>query len=138
MTYTLHTDTNVPPAGMDALMASLGWCNDHFFTPEVLAFHNSVTHYRAWVCDPAGKLVGYMSGINNGFSSVLIDTYAVSPTTDRATVGAMLVQEVRRQCQGYAIYAMPFADEDDLFRQNGFRVPGRPMSALSCRNDSAE
>lgn len=129
--FTIHTDRNITAQEFDELMASNGWGNDGFFTEEVLSNHFSAVRHFAYVRSDTGLLVGYMSTIFNGFASMIIDTMAIHPSCSQDDIGHMLLEEITRQSNGYPLYATPFHDQQEIFRREGFRIPGRPMVALS-------
>lgn len=132
--YTIHADRNISAEEFDALMALNGWGNDGFFTEEVMANHFLAVRHSAYVRSDSGVLVGYMSAMYNGFASNIIDTMAIHPDAAQEEIGQMLLAEISRQSYGLPLYAMPFQDQQNLFRGQGFRVPGRPMIALSKNN----
>jgi hypothetical protein len=129
--YSISTDRNIRADEFDALMSATGWGNDGYFTQEVVARHFSVISYLAHIRDDSGKLSGYMSAIDNGYGVFLIDTIAIHPEASQEEAGRMLVSELSKQCCGRPLYAMPFMDQQDVFLAEGFRIPGRPMAALS-------
>ena len=133
-TYTIHTDKNITAKEFDALMASNGWGNNGFFTEEVISNHFSAVRHFAYVRSDSGALVGYMSAMYNGFASNIIDTMAIHPDAPQEEIGRILLAEISRQSYGLPLYAMPFQDQQDIFRGQGFRIPSRPMVALSKNN----
>lgn len=132
--YSLYSDRNIQADEFDALMSSTGWGNDGFFNEDVLAQHFSRVTHAAYVRDESGKLVGYISSIYNGFASNFIDTMAIQPDVAQDEVGRLLLEEITRQTHGFPLYAMPFADQQEMFYKQGFRIPGRPMISLSKKN----
>jgi N-acetylglutamate synthase-like GNAT family acetyltransferase len=130
-TYTIHTDKNITAQEFDALMASNGWGNDGFFTEALLSDHFSKVRHFAYVRSDSSLLIGYMSAVFNGFASIIIDTMAIHPDFSQDDIGHMLLEEITRQSNGYPLYATPFHDQQDIFKKEGFRIPGRPMVALS-------
>ena len=130
--YTIHTDRNIQSEEFDALMSATGWGNDGYFTIERVAKHLSTVSRVAYIRDDSGRLCGYMSAIDNGYGVNHIDTIAIHPDVSQEDVGRMLVNEIANQCGGWPLYAMPFIDQQDAFLAEGFRIPGRPMAALSC------
>ncbi len=129
--YTISTVLDIPAEEFDALMSGVGWGNDGYFTQEVVAKHFSTVSFGAYIRDAEGKLCGYVSAIDNGYGVYFIDTIAILPELIKEEISRMLVHEVAKQCCGRPLYAMPFVDQQDVFLAEGFRIPGRPMAALS-------
>jgi len=129
--YTISTVLDIPAEEFDALMSEVGWGNDGYFTRDVVAKHFSTISFGAYVRDATGRLCGYMSAIDNGYGVYFIDTIAILPEILNEEIGRMLVHEVTKQCCGRPLYAMPFVDQQTVFLPEGFRIPGRPMAALS-------
>jgi hypothetical protein len=129
--YTISTVLDIPAEEFDALMSGVGWGNDGYFTQEVVARHFSTISFGAHIRDATGRLCGYMSAIDNGYGVYFIDTVAILPEILKEEIGRLLVREISKQCGGRPLYAMPFADQQEVFLTEGFRIPGRPMAALS-------
>lgn len=135
--YTLHTDRDIQPTEFGQLAALNLWGEVADFTQERLAGHFAAVDFAAHVRTSQNLLVGYASAISNGLGAVFIDSLISHPEYDREAIGHLLLQAVLTHFSGQPVYAMPFVDEQQVFRASGFRVYRREMVALAHRNDEA-
>ncbi|MBN8708831.1 MAG: hypothetical protein J0I10_05590 [Verrucomicrobia bacterium] len=133
--YSLHTDRNIQPTEFGQLAALNLWGEVADFTQERLAGHFAAVDFAAHVRTSQNLLVGYASAISNGLGAVFIDSLISHPEYDREAIGDLLLQAVLTHFHGQPVYAMPFVDEQQVFRASGFRVYRREMAALAHRND---
>ncbi|WP_153811492.1 GNAT family N-acetyltransferase [Terrimicrobium sacchariphilum] len=133
--YSLHTDRNIEPWEFGQLAALNLWGDAGDFTGERLAGHFAAVDFAAHVRTSQHLLVGYASAISNGLGTVFIDSLICHPEYDREAIGGLLLRAVLTHFSGQPVYAMPFVDEQQVFRANGFRVYRREMVALAHRND---
>lgn len=133
--YTLHADRNIQPREFGQLAALNLWGEVSDFTGERLAGHFAAVGFVAHVRTSQNLLVGYASAISNGLGATFIDSLITHPEYDRETIGELLLQAVLTHFSGRPVYAMPFVDEQQVFRSSGFRVYRREMVALAHRND---
>lgn len=134
-TYTLQIDRNIAPSEFGQLASLAHWGEPQDFTASRLESHFAAVDFAAHVRDSENRLVGYVSAMSNGLSSVFIDSILTHPEFDRDIIGSLLVRAVLAHFPGHPVYAMPFVDEQDIFRGEGFKVYRREMIALANRND---
>jgi|GEM_PF-3158004 len=133
--YTLYIDRNIH-RGEFAQLASLArWGNPEDFTAERVAAHFEAMGFVAHVRNAEGLFVGYISANSNGLGSVSIDSLLTHPEYDGNAIGSLLLKAVLSHFPGQPVYAMPFVDEQEVFRKEGFKVYRREMIALANRND---
>lgn len=135
--YSLHTDRDIQPSEFGQLATLNLWGEAGDFTEERLAGHFAAVDFVVHVRTLRKLLVGYASAISNGLGTVFIDSLITHPEYDRDAIGSLLMQAVLTHFSGQPVYAMPFTDEQQVFRANGFRIYRREMVALAHRNDEA-
>ncbi|HWL53123.1 MAG TPA: GNAT family N-acetyltransferase [Chthoniobacteraceae bacterium] len=133
--YTLHLDRNLQADEFGRLASLAHWGEPGDFTQERLAAHFAAVDFVAHVRDAGGFLVGYVSAISNGLGAVYLDALLVHPEYERERVGRLLLRAMLKHFQNQPVYAMPFVDEEEVFRSEGFKVYRREMIALANRND---
>lgn len=133
--YTLRADRNIEPWEFGQLAALNLWGDAGDFTGERLSGHFAAVDFAAHVRTSQNLLVGYASAISNGLGAVFIDSLISHPEYDREAIGDLLLRAVLTHFSGQPVYAMPFVDEQQVFRTGGFRVYRREMVALAHRND---
>jgi ribosomal protein S18 acetylase RimI-like enzyme len=134
-TYTLHTNYDISPNEFGQLASLAHWGDPQEFTKDRLNSHFNAVDFVAHVRDSENRLVGYSSAISNGLGAVYLDSLLTHPEFDREIVGSLLLQAVLSHFPKHPVYAMPFADEQEVFRSEGFKVYRREMIALANRND---
>lgn len=134
-TYTLHINRDISPNEFGQLAALAHWGEPQHFTPERLESHFAAVDFVAHVRDSDSRLVGYSAAISNGFGSVYLDSLLIHPEFERELIGSLLLKAVLAHFPEQPVYAMPFIDEQDVFRSEGFKVYRREMIALANRND---
>lgn len=134
-TYTLHRDRGITAREFGLLAALARWGEVEDFAEERLAGHFAAVDFVAYVRDGHGVCVGYVSAMANGMCAVFVDSLLTHPEYDREAVGGLLLRAVREHFTGWPVYAMPFVDEQEVFRSEGFKVYRREMVALAHRND---
>jgi hypothetical protein len=134
-TYTLHINHHILPSEFGQLAALAHWGEPQDFTADRLEAHFAAVDFAAHVRDSDNRLVGYAAGISNGLGSVYLDSLLTHPEFDRDIIGSLLLKAVLAQFPNHPVYAMPFVDEQDVFRSEGFKVYRREMIALANRND---
>jgi len=133
--YSLHRDRDIQPTEFGQLATLNLWGEVADFTQERLAGHFAAVDFAAHVRTSQDLLVGYASAISNGLGAVFIDSLISHPEYDREAIGDLLLRAVLTHFSGQPVYAMPFVDEQQVFRASGFRVYRREMVALAHRND---
>ena len=133
--FTIHHDTAIRASEFGQLASLSHWGEPSDFSPERLAAHFAAVDFVAYARDSKSALVGYVSAISNGLGSVYLDALLVHPEFDRETIGALLLRAVLDRFAGHPVYAMPFVDEQTVFRNEGFKIYRREMIALAHRND---
>lgn len=133
--YTLHPDRNLQADEFGRLASLAHWGVPGDFTQERLATHFAAVDFVAHVRDAGGVLVGYVSAISNGLGAVYLDALLVHPEYERERVGRLLLRAVLNRFENQPVHAMPFVDEQEVFRNEGFKVYRREMIALANRND---
>ncbi|MFZ4777412.1 MAG: hypothetical protein ACOYM3_18750 [Terrimicrobiaceae bacterium] len=134
-TYTLRINRDISPSEFGLLAALAQWGEQQDFSADRLASHFAAVDFIAHVRDTDNHLVGYTSAISNGLGSVYLDSLLTHPEFDRAIIGALLLKSVLSHFPNHPVYAVPFVDEQDVFRNQGFKVYRREMIALANRND---
>lgn len=134
-TYTLHLTKDFTPSEFGQLAALAHWGKVQDFTEEVLHSHFNAADFTAHVRTSGGQMVGYTAALTNGLGGVYVDALLTHPEFDRSEIGRLLLRAVRTHFAGHPIYAMPFVDEQEVFRNEGFTVYRREMIALANRND---
>lgn len=134
-TYTLHTDRNINPAEFGRLAALARWGESEDFTQARLDDHFAAVSFAAHLRGSGGEFVGYISALSNGLASVFVDSLLTDPEYDRDVISGLLLNAVLDKYAGNPVYAMPFIDEQAMFRNQGFKVYRREMVALANRND---
>ena len=134
-TYFLHCDHNFAPHEFGQLAALARWGDAQDYTPERMAEHFAAVAFIAHVRDSSNHLVGYISAMNNGLGSVFVDGMLTHPEFDRDAIGHLLITSVLHRFPNQPVYATPFVDEQQVFRNQGFKVYRREMIALANRND---
>ena len=133
--YILHIDRNIHPSEFGQLASLAHWGKPQDFTAERVSAHFDAMDFVAHVRDTNGIFVGYISAISNGLGSIYIDSLLTHPEYERDSIGSLLLKAVLRHFSHHPVYAMPFVDEQDVFRSEGFKVYRREMVALANRND---
>ena len=123
------------PNEFGQLAALAHWGEPQDFTADLLAAHFAAVDFCAHVRDSTHRLVGYAAALSNGLSSVYLDSLLTHPEFDREAIGSLLIRAVLNRFPNCPIYAVPFVDEQDVFRNEGFKVYRREMIALANRND---
>jgi len=134
-TYTLHINRDISPSEFGQLAALAHWGEPQDFTPDRLESHFAAVDFVAHVRDSDNRLVGYTAAMSNGLGSVYLDSLLTHPEFDRDIIGSLLLKAVLAQFANHPVYAMPFVDEQAVFRSEGFKVYRREMIALANRND---
>jgi len=134
-TYTLHIDRDISPSEFGQLAALANWGDQQDFTAERLESHFAAVDFVAHVRDADNRFVGYTAAISNGLGAVYVDSFLSHPEFDRDIIGELLLKAVLAYFPGHQVYAMPFVDEQEVFRSEGFKVYRREMIALANRND---
>ena len=134
-TYTLHIDRNITPADFGRLAALAQWGEPEDYTQERLNDHFAAVSFVAHVRGSGGEFIGYISAMSNGLQSVFVDSLLMDPEYDRRIISGLLLNAVLNNFTGYPVYGMPFIDEQEIFRNQGFKVYRREMVALANRND---
>ena len=134
-TYTLHNNHDISPSEFGQLASLAQWGDPQEFTKDRLNSHFNAVDFVAHVRDSENRLVGYSCAISNGLDAVYLDSLLTHPEFDRDIIGSLLLQAVLAHFPNHPVYAMPFVDEQDVFRNEGFKVYRREMIALANRND---
>jgi len=135
-TYILHNNRDISSAEFGQLAALAHWGEAQDFTADRLESHFAAVDFVAHVRDSGNRFVGYASAISNGLGSVYLDSLLTHPEFDRDIIGSLLLKAVLAHFPNHPVYAMPFVDEQDVFRGQGFKVYRREMIALANRNDT--
>ena len=122
--YSQYDETQILP-----LYRAVGWSN-YYNRPEMLkqAFAGSLCTLAAY---DAGRLVGLIRAVGDGYSSVLIQDILVYPEYQRRGIGTALMREMPTR---YAhVYQIQLATDNTektkaFYRSQGFR----PMEELGC------
>lgn len=131
--YTIHMDKNVNRSELRSLLASVGF-GTHF--DEIsLSKSISTATFTVYATDSAGKLIGYLSALSDGVFSAFVDMVIVCPSVQRFGVGKSLVKTAEKHFKGIPMYVMSFEDQKEFFEKQGYKIPKRPMQALSKRNN---
>ena len=107
------------------------------FTQERLNNHFAAVSFVAHVRGSGGEFVGYISALSNGLSSVFVDSLLTHSEYDQDIISGLLLNAVLKHFAGCPVYGMPFVDEQEMFRNQGFKIYRREMVALANRNDKA-
>ena len=134
-TYTLHTDHSILPSDFGQLASLAHWGEPQDFTADRLESHFRAVDFVAHVRYADNRLVGYAAAISNGLGAVYLDSLLTHPEFEREVIGSLLLKAVLAHFPNQPVYAMPFVDEQDVFRSEGFKVYRREMIALANRND---
>ena len=134
-TYTLHTNREIFPREFGQIASLAHWGEPQTFTPDVVEAHFAAVDFVAHVRNSDNQLVGFTAAIFNGLSGVYIDSLLAHPEFDRDIIGSLLLNAVLGHFPNIPVYAMPFVDEQDVFRCAEFKVYRREMIALANRND---
>lgn len=134
-TYTLHLNRNISPEEFGQLASLAHWGEPRDFTATRLEAHFNAVDFVAQVRGSNDLLVGYASAISNGLCSIYLDSLLTHPEYDREMIGSLLLRAVLDRFPNCPVYAMPFVDEQEVFRNMGFKVYRREMIALANRND---
>lgn len=122
--YSQYDETQILP-----LYRAVGWSN-YYNWPEMVkqAFAGSLCTLAAY---DAGRLVGLIRAVGDGYSSVLIQDILVYPEYQRRGIGTALMREMLAR---YAhVYQIQLATDNTektkaFYRSQGFR----PMEELGC------
>ncbi len=134
MNHTIHTDKNINRTELASLLGSVGFGSASDYDEESLSRSISGSAFAAYALDSTGKLVGYLSALSDGVFTAFVDMVIVHPSFQKEGIGKALVETVEKHFAGIPIYVMPFDDQKVFFEKQGYRIPGRPMQALSKRN----
>jgi len=134
-TYTLHINHDVSPSEFGQLAVLAHWGEAEDFTADRLDSHFAAVDFVAHIRDSDNRLMGFATAISNGLGSVYLDSLLTHPEFDKDIIGALLLKAVLAHFPNHPVYAMPFVDEQDVFRSQGFKVYRRKMIALANRND---
>jgi len=134
-TYTLHINRDISPNEFGQLAALAHWGEPQDFTADRLDSHFAAVDFVAHVRDSDNRLVGYAAAISNGLGAVYLDSLLTHPEFERDIIGSLLLKAVLAHFPNHPVYAMPFVDEQEVFRSEGFKVYRREMIALANRND---
>ena len=134
-TYTLHINRDISPKEFGQLAALAHWGEPQDFTADRIESHFAAVGFVAHVRDSDNLLVGYAAAISNGLAAVYLDSLLTHPEFDRDIIGSLLLKAVLAHFPNHPVYAVPFVDEQDVFRSEGFKVYRREMIALANRND---
>jgi ribosomal protein S18 acetylase RimI-like enzyme len=133
--YTLHINHDISPGEFGQLAALAHWGDPQDFTQDCLESHFAAVDFVAHVRDSDNRLLGYAAAMSNGLGSVYLDSLLTHPEFERDIIGSILLKAVLDQFPNHPVFAMPFVDEQDVFRSQGFKVYRREMIALANRND---
>ena len=134
-TYTLHINCDISPSEFGQIASLAHWGEPQDFTADRLESHFAAVDFVAHIRDQDNRLVGYAAAMSNGLGSVYLDSLLTHPEFDRDIIGSLLLKAVLAQFPNHPVYAMPFVDEQEVFRNEGFKVYRREMIALANRND---
>jgi GNAT superfamily N-acetyltransferase len=134
-TYQLHLTRSINPVEFGRLASLAHWGAPEDFTQERLEEHFAAVAFVAHVRSDRGELVGYASALSNGLHAVFVDSLLIHPEFDGDVISGLLLKAVLDHFAGTPVYGLPFVDEQDLFRNQGFKVYRREMVALANRND---
>jgi GNAT superfamily N-acetyltransferase len=132
--FEIFSNKNIKPAEFANLMASVGWGNESDYDDTRIETSLSAYPIIAHCRNADGLLIGYVSAFTDGAFSTFVGELVVRPSYQRQGIGSALLKLVTERCRGIPIYATPFQDTEAFFRDRGFRVPKRLMSALSMHN----
>ena len=133
--YSLHIDFDFLPEEFGLLASLARWGEPQEFTADRLHAHFEAIDFAAYVRTSDNLFVGYTSALSNGLGAVYLDSLITHPEFDRDIIASLLLRSVLTHFEGQPVYAMPFIDEQSVFRAEGFKVYRREMIALANRND---
>ncbi len=129
--FQIEASKDIRPGEFALLMEAVGYGRaGHYAADHIersLAAYPFVAHAR----DIDGRLVGYVSAFSDGAFSTFIGELVVHPAAQRRGVGTALLEAVEAHFAGVPVFIHPFVDVQAFYMARGYRVPARPMAALS-------
>ncbi len=132
--FQIVENKNIMPAEFAALMGAVSWGAAADYDPAVIKRSLAAYPFVAHVRDGSGQLVGYISAFSDGAFSTFIGELVVRPQAQGRGIGTALLELVEQRYTGIPLFIHSFVDVQEFFLQRGYRVPARPIAALSKRN----
>lgn len=123
---------DVDPRDVIDLYASVQWGSESDYTPDGVRRAIENTSIFVTAVAPDGTLVGMTRVFSDGAIVSQVVEVAVRPEYQRQGIGRQMMDVVRHECRGTALYADGFNQNAAFFEQCGFKRP--EMAVFSSRN----
>ncbi|MEQ6340908.1 MAG: GNAT family N-acetyltransferase [Gammaproteobacteria bacterium] len=75
--------------------------------------------------------MSYLNALNDGVFTAFVDGVVVHPSVQRRGIGKAPLHAAETYFVGIPLYVMPFEDQQEFFRKQGYSATRHAMCALS-------